>query len=153
MQAANPSSQTTPSKPSAQRSGLSRLLFVLWVGMMVCLVPLAVSPAVTGFAGVDFAQDYFAARWVLQGDSMYRPLPVEQQPTIFAQDIPRIPIYVDSPLAVNTTDVFRSHPECFDAETQQFVLQGNGKRDPFGFQELHYTRSVEESKQLNLLRN
>lgn len=67
-------------------------------------------------------------------------------------DIPRLPIYVDSPLAVNTTDVFRSHPECFDAETQQFIMQGGGKRDPFGFQDLFYTRSVEESKQLNFLR-
>lgn len=70
-------------------------------------------------------------------------------------DIPRLPIYVDSPLAVNTTDVFRSHPECYDEETRSFIMggmSGNGRRDPFGFSHLIYTRSVDESKQLNFLR-
>ncbi|MBL8165286.1 MAG: MBL fold metallo-hydrolase [Anaerolineae bacterium] len=67
-------------------------------------------------------------------------------------DIPRLPIYVDSPLAVNTTDVFRSHPECFDDETRDFIMGGNGRRDPFGFSQVTYTRSVDESKQLNFLR-
>lgn len=67
-------------------------------------------------------------------------------------DIPRLPIYVDSPLAVNTTDVFRTHPECFDAETRQFILDLGGQADPFGFQDVTYTRSVEESKRLNFLR-
>ncbi|MBZ0281545.1 MAG: MBL fold metallo-hydrolase [Anaerolineae bacterium] len=67
-------------------------------------------------------------------------------------DIPHLPIYVDSPLAMNTTDVFRTHPECFDAETQQFVLGERGRRDPFGFDQLIYTRSVEDSKALNFLR-
>jgi metallo-beta-lactamase family protein len=67
-------------------------------------------------------------------------------------DIPHLPIFVDSPLAVNTTDVFRTHPECFDAETQAFVVGAGGKRDPFGFEDLTYTRSVEESKKLNFLR-
>ncbi|NWG17772.1 MAG: MBL fold metallo-hydrolase [Chloroflexi bacterium] len=67
-------------------------------------------------------------------------------------DIPRLPIFVDSPLAVNTTDVFRTHPECFDAETRQFILDLGGQADPFGFQDITYTRSVEESKRLNFLR-
>lgn len=67
-------------------------------------------------------------------------------------DIPRLPIFVDSPLAVNTTDVFRTHPECFDAETRQFILDLGGQADPFGFQDVTYTRSVEESKRLNFLR-
>jgi metallo-beta-lactamase family protein len=67
-------------------------------------------------------------------------------------DIPRLPIFVDSPLAVNTTDVFRSHPECFDDETRDFIMGGNGRRDPFGFSQVTYTRSVDESKQLNFLR-
>ncbi|MBZ0287115.1 MAG: MBL fold metallo-hydrolase, partial [Anaerolineae bacterium] len=66
--------------------------------------------------------------------------------------IPHMPVYVDSPLAVNVTDVFRSHPECFDAETRQFVLESGHDGDPFGFKGLMYTRSVEESKQLNFLR-
>ncbi len=67
-------------------------------------------------------------------------------------DIPRLPIFVDSPLAVNTTDVFRTHPECFDEETQAFVMETGNRRDPFGFADLTYTRSVEESKKLNFLR-
>lgn len=63
--------------------------------------------------------------------------------------IPDIPIYVDSPLAVNVTEIFRLHPECFDEETRGFWLNGN---DPFGFRRLRYVRSVEESKSLNNLR-
>lgn len=61
--------------------------------------------------------------------------------------IPEIPIYVDSPLAVNATNVFRAHPECFDRETYRVFLQ-NGE-DPFGFKRLTYTHTVEESKALN----
>ncbi|MCE1189771.1 MAG: MBL fold metallo-hydrolase [Ignavibacteria bacterium] len=58
----------------------------------------------------------------------------------------RIPIYVDSPLSVNATDVFRKHPECFDFETSRFILKHD---DPFGFNLLHYITNVEESKRLN----
>jgi metallo-beta-lactamase family protein len=65
-------------------------------------------------------------------------------------NIPHLPIYVDSPLAVNTTNVFRMHPECYDAETRDFILEAGG--DVFGFQDLTYTRTVVESKQLNFLR-
>ncbi len=64
--------------------------------------------------------------------------------------IPHLPIYVDSPLAVNVTAIFSMHPEAYDAETRAF-LQSKG--DPFGFDGLHYTHSVEESKQLNFLRD
>ena len=60
--------------------------------------------------------------------------------------IPAIPIFVDSPLAVNATDVFRRHPECFDAETTE-LLNRNG--DPFGFNRLRYLREASESKALN----
>jgi metallo-beta-lactamase family protein len=63
--------------------------------------------------------------------------------------IPELPIFVDSPLATNVTEVFRRHPECFDAETTRH-LQEEG--DPFAFGRLRYTRSVEESKALNDLR-
>ena len=55
---------------------------------------------------------------------------------------------VDSPLAVNASDIFRSHPECFDEETRQFVGQDR-HRSALGFDRLVYTRSVEESKALN----
>jgi metallo-beta-lactamase family protein len=65
------------------------------------------------------------------------------------QDIPSLPIYVDSPLAVNITDVFKLHPECYDAEITRFMNQHN---DPFGFSRLYYIRQVEDSKALNFLR-
>jgi len=61
--------------------------------------------------------------------------------------LPEIPIYVDSPLSVNVTEVFRLHPECFDDETRQEFLSNH--QDPFGFFRLRYIRNVEESKKLN----
>jgi metallo-beta-lactamase family protein len=60
--------------------------------------------------------------------------------------IPNIPIFVDSPLAVNVTDVTRAHPECFDEEAQAYLSHGE---DPFGFQRLQYIREASESKKLN----
>ncbi|MFA6992604.1 MAG: MBL fold metallo-hydrolase [Candidatus Gracilibacteria bacterium] len=61
--------------------------------------------------------------------------------------VPSIPIYVDSPLAGNVTEVFRSHMECFDKKTaEEFIEHGN---NPFGFGDLNYTRSVDDSKALN----
>lgn len=63
-------------------------------------------------------------------------------------EIPSIPVFVDSPLAVNVTDVFRAHPECFDEETQAFMRNDRHKA-ALGFEKLTYTRSVEESKALN----
>lgn len=69
-----------------------------------------------------------------------------------AGDIPDLPIFVDSPLATDVTAIYRLHPECYDAEMREFLLEGNGRRDPFGFDQLTYTRSVTESKQLNFLR-
>lgn len=65
---------------------------------------------------------------------------------ILRGDAPRIPVYVDSPLSVNATEVFRLHPECFDAETEEFLLID---KDPFGFNKLNYISEVSESKELN----
>ena len=62
--------------------------------------------------------------------------------------LPSIPVYVDSPLAVNATAVFRKHPECFDKETLAHLDEDE---DPFGFNRLVYVRDVEESKRLNSL--
>jgi metallo-beta-lactamase family protein len=62
--------------------------------------------------------------------------------------LPSIPVFVDSPLSVNVTAVFRNHPECFDEETLA-ILNSPGHDDPFGFERLTYIRTVEESKQLN----
>jgi metallo-beta-lactamase family protein len=67
---------------------------------------------------------------------------------IESREIPSIPVYVDSPLAVNVSDVFRLHQECFDTETQEFIQQGR-HRTLLGFDRLTYTRSVEESKAIN----
>src|SRR3990170_6399587 len=67
---------------------------------------------------------------------------------VTAGDLPRVPVYVDSPLAVNVTDIFRAHPECFDKETRAFIESGE-EREALGFEMLTYVRSVEESKALN----
>lgn len=64
-----------------------------------------------------------------------------------AKKIPAIPVYVDSPLSGNVTEVFRTHPECFDQDVYKKFLE-NGD-DPFGFGKLIYTRDVDESKALN----
>ena len=60
--------------------------------------------------------------------------------------LPRVPIYVDSPLAVNATEIFRLHSECFNQEVLD-VMENDP--DPFGFGSLHYIRKASESKSLN----
>jgi metallo-beta-lactamase family protein len=67
-----------------------------------------------------------------------------------AQQLPELPIFVDSPLSVNVTEIFRLHPECYDKGVAEFLAEGN-HRDPFGFHRLTYVRSVEGSKELNHL--
>jgi metallo-beta-lactamase family protein len=62
------------------------------------------------------------------------------------QRIPNIPIFVDSPLALNVTEVHRAHPECFDEETRAYLQNGE---DPFGFRRLQYIREAVDSKKLN----
>ena len=59
--------------------------------------------------------------------------------------IPSIPVYVDSPLATDATTVFEMHPEVFD-HTEDLVKES---RNLFQFPQVHFTRSVEESKALN----
>jgi metallo-beta-lactamase family protein len=63
--------------------------------------------------------------------------------------LPPIPVYVDSPLALDATEIFRLHPEVFDSETSEFIRQ---REDPFGFHRLTYIRTAEESKKLNDLK-
>ncbi len=65
---------------------------------------------------------------------------------INANEIPAFPIFVDSPLAVNVTEVFRKHPELFDLEASKFLTN---HEDPFGFHRLTYVRDVNQSKALN----
>ncbi len=61
--------------------------------------------------------------------------------------LPRVPVYVDSPLAVGATEIFRLHPECFNEEVYNFLFR-EGK-DPFVFEGLRLVRAVNESKKLN----
>ncbi len=63
-----------------------------------------------------------------------------------AGKLPRLPVYVDSPLAVNATQIFGSHPECYDNELNEYMLVDE---NPFGFNNLTYVRDVEISKSLN----
>src|ERR1043166_383986 len=63
--------------------------------------------------------------------------------------IPPLPIFVDSPLAVNATEVFRLHPELFDQEARDF-LRATG--DILGTESCTYIRDVEDSKRLNTRR-
>jgi metallo-beta-lactamase family protein len=60
--------------------------------------------------------------------------------------LPKLPVYVDSPLAVNATKVFGSHPECFDNALNEYILIDD---NPFGFNDLTYITDVKQSKALN----
>lgn len=64
-----------------------------------------------------------------------------------ADQIPKIPIIVDSPLASRVTKIFMKHPECYDKEMyEQFLARSH---NPFQFSGVRYTESVEESKAIN----
>ncbi|MBX3050175.1 MAG: MBL fold metallo-hydrolase [Caldilineaceae bacterium] len=67
-----------------------------------------------------------------------------------AGDIPELPVFVDSPLAVNATDVFRMHPESWNQEVQEFLTEGK-RRNPFDSSHIEYVRDVRRSKQLNFI--
>ncbi|MCF6278495.1 MAG: MBL fold metallo-hydrolase, partial [Anaerolineales bacterium] len=62
-------------------------------------------------------------------------------------EVPHVPVYVDSPLAINASQIFNEHPECMDAETLAHIRShGHAALD---FKEITYTRSVQESKAIN----
>ena len=63
-------------------------------------------------------------------------------------DIPTAPIFVDSPLAVNASEIYRAHPECYDQEARR-LLRAGGLEEVLGFGRVHYIRNVEASKALN----
>ena len=65
------------------------------------------------------------------------------------QRIPDMPVFVDSPLTVNITEVFRLHADLFDEELRD-LMQGSG--NPFELKNIDYIRNVEASKRLNSLR-
>ncbi len=60
--------------------------------------------------------------------------------------IPSLPVYIDSPLAISATEIFKRNSDCFDQETQALLLGGE---DPLEFLEIIYTQSTEESKAIN----
>lgn len=64
--------------------------------------------------------------------------------------IPELPVFVDSPMARETTAIYKRHPECFDAETRALIAEGDGA--PFGFNRLRYVGSPAESRSLNDLK-
>lgn len=64
----------------------------------------------------------------------------------YKERLNRIPVYVDSPLAVNATKIFEENPEFYDKETLQYLLKGD---NPLEFKNLHFITSSEESKALN----
>lgn len=63
--------------------------------------------------------------------------------------LPPIPVYVDSPMAVNATQVFKKHPECFDQDVIDYL---ETDPDPFGFNRLYYIREAADSKKLNSMK-
>jgi metallo-beta-lactamase family protein len=67
-----------------------------------------------------------------------------------AGQLPRVPIFVDSPLSVNATEVYRLHPECFNESVYRFLRE---KENPFGMENLTYIREVAHSMKLNDLKD
>ncbi len=65
-----------------------------------------------------------------------------------ANEIPHIPVFVDSPLAVSATEIYRLHPDSFNEEVYEALFE---KQNPFGFEDLTLIRSVNGSKALNEL--
>ena len=57
-----------------------------------------------------------------------------------------IPVYVDSPLAISATEVFRKNLDCYDEEAREYIKNGD---NPLDFPGLQFTRTPEESKSLN----
>jgi len=60
--------------------------------------------------------------------------------------IPSIPVYIDSPLAISATEIFKKNPDCFDEETKALLLEGE---NPLEFPEILYTQTTEASKAIN----
>jgi metallo-beta-lactamase family protein len=67
-----------------------------------------------------------------------------------AGQLPKIPVFVDSPLSVNATEIYRLHPECFNETIYKFLQE---KENPFGMENLTYIREVAHSMKLNDLKD
>jgi len=64
-----------------------------------------------------------------------------------AQRIPKLPVYVDSPMAISVTDIYARHHEDHDLDFTKQEQQGD--KDPLNLQQVHMTRAVEDSKAIN----
>lgn len=60
--------------------------------------------------------------------------------------LPDFRIYVDSPMAISATKIYREHSECFDDQTVQILMSGEG---PFALPDIHFTRATEQSRAIN----
>ncbi len=63
-------------------------------------------------------------------------------------ELRKIPVYIDSPLAIKATEVFKRNSHAFDKEAKDYIMKGD---NPLDFENLHFTHTAEESKQLNFL--
>ncbi len=72
----------------------------------------------------------------------------DMQRLVAENRIPDIPVYVDSPLATNVTEIFRLHPECYDEEILEYI-NTDPDGNAFGWPRLRYVRTTDESKALN----
>ena len=72
----------------------------------------------------------------------------DMQRLVAENRIPDIPVYVDSPLATNVTEIFRLHPECYDEEILEYI-NADPDGNAFGWPRLRYVRTADESKALN----
>lgn len=73
-----------------------------------------------------------------------------EQHNEYKEDLEKLTIYVDSPMATNATEVFKRNAQVFDEETKDYILQGD---HPLEFKNLKFTRTGEESKALNFDRS
>lgn len=64
------------------------------------------------------------------------------------EHLPEIPVFVDSPMANEALEVFKTHPECFDDEMLERINR-EADQDPLGFRHLHLIRTAEQSRRLN----
>ncbi|MEJ2739078.1 MAG: MBL fold metallo-hydrolase [Dehalococcoidia bacterium] len=68
---------------------------------------------------------------------------------LLEKHIPNIRIFIDSPMAINVTEVFKHHPELFDEEMNKLMNEGNS---PFDFRGLSLTKTTNESKAINYIK-
>lgn len=69
-----------------------------------------------------------------------------EEGTKYKSDLDKLMIYVDSPMATTATEVFKRNAQVFDEETKDYILKGDM---PLDFKNLKFTRTSEESKELN----